>query len=607
MGDTARAWTLPLIGRRWLPAYRLAWIALFLITVASQIAMVVTTLRSEPAETAFRRVGLIAQSAPNGIILDRFGEASETKAVQSGDTLVAIDGHAVAPGMNWNDPSVVALLARPEGTRIRLTIRTGDAAPRAIVTMPSKAHLEQRYAYAGIDYIGHSRTILALTAIGSAPFLLTALLLFRRRARDPVVALISTGMVLNLAYLAQLYPPLPTWLKVLPLGASIPLLMIGLLFFPDSRLQGRTARWALALSVLSLFANFATPYLSEAWSTPLFVVQALAFLLAVVSVILRYRRLPPGMVRQQMRWVLFGLITCLALLAVYVAIQFILDASTDPALRIWLDIAGEALSSLESWAFSLGFLVSLLRYRLYDADALISRSAAYACLTLMLGAVFAGSETALEVAGGQFLGQNAGTFSAGVAAAIATAVVAPAHGRIHHWAEHRFQKGLVRLQQGLPRLLADMRETAELPVLLAVVLDRVAHGVRSSRAAVLLGTGRDWRVAATRDVDAADVEAWQSGCPEPATDGIDVDRDDPLFPVRVPLVLEDAGTIGWLLLGARPDGSLFGKDEREALAAVAEPIARAAFIVERRAIREASLHARIERLERALTVNAAST
>jgi hypothetical protein len=46
--------------------------------------------------------------------------------------------------------------------------------------------------------------------------------------------------------------------------------------------------------------------------------------------------------------------------------------------------------------------------------------------------------------------------------------------------------------------------------------------------------------------------------------------------MRVPLrVSRDAAPIGWVLLGPRPDGSFYGKDEQEALAEIARPLARA--------------------------------
>jgi hypothetical protein len=79
--------------------------------------------------------------------------------------------------------------------------------------------------------------------------------------------------------------------------------------------------------------------------------------------------------------------------------------------------------------------------------------------------------------------------------------------------------------------------------------------------------------------------------------------------MRVPLRVRHLGgaPIGWILLGPRPDGSFYGKDEQEALAEIADPVARAVQIVLLREKREAAgreeialLHARLASLEEAI-------
>jgi hypothetical protein len=60
---------------------------------------------------------------------------------------------------------------------------------------------------------------------------------------------------------------------------------------------------------------------------------------------------------------------------------------------------------------------------------------------------------------------------------------------------------------------------------------------------------------------------------------------------------EEAETIGWLVLGPRPDGSFFGKDERDALEHVAGPVARAIHIAQLRERREIEAEKRLGALE----------
>jgi hypothetical protein len=90
-------------------------------------------------------------------------------------------------------------------------------------------------------------------------------------------------------------------------------------------------------------------------------------------------------------------------------------------------------------------------------------------------------------------------------------------------------------------------------------------------------------VAAARGIEPADVE--------PAE-----------FPVIVKLrVGHSEAEIGTLLVGPRPDGSGLGKDEREALHDIADPVARAIRIVMAREERENATKKALAAIQRRLT------
>jgi hypothetical protein len=245
-------------------------------------------------------------------------------------------------------------------------------------------------------------------------------------------------------------------------------------------------------------------------------------------------------------------------------------------------------------AMALGLIVSILRYRLYDADAVIGRSAAYAVLTVGFVALFAASEKIIELLGQEYLGQNVGSLAGGVAAALAAVAIAPMHDRTRRWAERRFQKGLYRLRHALPPLVGDLRETAGLEQIAGATLDSLIEGVRASRAALIV---RD-QLLQGRNIAPSEVAEWRSGWTPATHDGVDVHPSDPLFPVRVPLEAEGHGRVGWLLLGSRPDGTLFGKSECNAIEEIAEPVARAIEVALRRQEREQQIETRLIALER---------
>lgn len=176
-------------------------------------------------------------------------------------------------------------------------------------------------------------------------------------------------------------------------------------------------------------------------------------------------------------------------------------------------------------------------------------------------------------------------------------LIAPLHGRIHQWTDARFQRALASMSNVLPRRVADMREYASLDDLLATVMGKLKTAVRARQSAVFFtsdaGSAKLAHVdGVTRDQALAWAEAWPDGDTLP-----DCARDDALFPMRLRLLAEGIGTVGWIMLGPRPDGTFYSTDEREALAALVDPVARAIHVFGQRGKRERDVTSRIEQLE----------
>lgn len=436
---------------------------------------------------------------------------------------------------------------------------------------------------------------LAIDLLPPALLVATAVLLFLRRGQDSVAALLSLSfLMMSAAFFASegFFRAIELgWVRDFFAHAGRALLMLVLLTFPDGRFSPRwSAPVALALVMWAPVAFF------RPWPLSVEYFGYLGFLgLSVLSIAIPYRRLPGGLERQQVRWVLFGFAAGTVLLAVATIVSLLPGGASAPGAKSWTALAAQSLAALGMASFALGLIVSLLRYRLYDAEAAISRSAGYALLTLLLGATFAVSARSLEYLVETYLGREAGGLPGAIAAGLALLLIAPLNDRVLGWAERRFNKGLVALRQDLPECMADLRETGELDELVDEVLDRVAAGVRASRAALLIGT-----VVATRNTSKAEVRAWvKDAAPDDAAASLDCRRADPLFPMRIPLRVRHARgkPLGWLLLGPRPDGSFYGRDERDALAGIADPVARALQIVLRREAREARTEARLAALE----------
>src|SRR5207253_6875500 len=231
-----------------------------------------------------------------------------------------------------------------------------------------------------------------------------------------------------------------------------------------------------------------------------------------------------------------------------------------------------------------GLLVALLRYRLYDAEFVISKSANIALITLGVAAVFAGTADGLKQIIVNYYGNNDSEGPIIFAAALSTVLVNPIQERVQRWSERRFQKNLFLLRDDLPEVARDMRETASLGEMLDEILARVDRGVRAVRSAAIV----NGCVFRARGLSVGEVEAWRVSAFAQDYKSDICEPTDKLFPIRVPLVpsSDDDEPIGYLLVGPRPDGSIPSRDEQKALKEVQESIARAIRTVIKREARE---------------------
>lgn len=554
---------LPEIEGRWLVPVKAVWFALL------AFALIGTTFGTWALGTSMRdsnrvwaELGL--RSTPGegqSIMVHPFGPAGRQAGIAPNSLLIAINGTPIIQGneravLERAGPSPMLRLASPgEASRELRLVRD----PRnALADEPG---LPVSYATLQAIILGSAFAI-------NIAFLAVAILLFRRRPRDPVAMLLSGGMLLIVGSDVGALPF--AWLETFQ-GNAVALgwtmVVIGLFAFPDGRFQ---PRWTFAGVPLALL-YLADKFFQVAKGYPLFLIL---MGLAVAAISHRYIVLPAGPARQQVKWSLLGFASGLACsMALSGSALIAPHFAADAAAGMWLQLGNVFFYTGIFVTISLGLLVSLLRFRLYDADAAISRSAGYAVLTLLLAGTFGASAKMIEWFFETSFGGDAGALPGAIGAGLAVVLITPMHNRIHRWAEGRFQSALRHLRRDVPDCVGDLRETAGMTEMLDEVLARILAGTRAVRAAVVI----DGETVAARGDGGAD------------------------FPVSVPLrVAYQQLEIGALLVGPRPDGSAPGKDERDALAEIADPIARAVRIVRRREETQHRLESQIAELRAAL-------
>lgn len=406
----------------------------------------------------------------------------------------------------------------------------------------------------------------------AAVLLTVAAILFRRRRRDPVAAMLSLSFLLWTISSSVDFsgPAIPVW-SILLDRLRFLLFAFALLLFPDGRWLPTWTR-SVATAIVGVFLLGASEAVGLLPTTAYLPLAIGCLLLAILALLVRFRAQASTMQKQQLKWVALGLV---------VGVSLILAARGGAAItaRMAMPFAGtvvlEALFQLGIVVIALGFLTSLLRYRLYDAETAISRSAVYAALTLSLVATFAACEALIELLGQRYFGAGIGNVSGAIAAAIAAVMLGPLHNRISGWAEDHFQRDLKILKKELPEQLTALSSGASVRHFGAVVLPHIERAVHAVRIALWI----DGAIVARRGMARLSRRRWSIIRQSRGADALLTHSDDPDFPLRMVLLCPFGKPRGWLLIGPRPDGSFYGKDDLDALAAIAPSLRHALFMV----------------------------
>jgi hypothetical protein len=229
----------------------------------------------------------------------------------------------------------------------------------------------------------------------------------------------------------------------------------------------------------SPYQSVANPLAVPALAAPLRAVNNVTWLVTTItipvaagSLVVRYRR-ARGIERQQMRW----LALAAALAAATVLALVALAPTGDEVLLGWLSAVCVALLPLATGA-------AILRYRLYDLDRIISRTLAYALLTLLLGLGYAGVVLGL----GQLLPNDSSLVVAAATLAVA-ALFQPARRRLQQATDRRFNRRRYDAATTIQAFSARLRQQVDLDTLTAELLAVVDQTMQPTRASLWLAPG----------------------------------------------------------------------------------------------------------------------
>jgi len=266
-----------------------------------------------------------------------------------------------------------------------------------------------------------------------------------------VPAIVLMGVLLPLLYPTGHLPSRRWRVVVVVAIVAVALAVIGIAFSPFSPGSGPAGvRNPLAVSgalasALSLMGTAAT------------LAVVVCFPLAAASLVVRYRR-ASGVERAQLKWFAF----VAALIGVAFAVAIVTSGATSGLLGVVSNAAWLLLFvGLALLPVAIG--IAVLRYRLYEIDRLISRTLAYAIVTVALLAVFGGAILLLSALLSPLTGGN--TLAVAGSTLLVAALFQPLRRRVQGLVDRRFNRRRYDAHVALDAFTARLRDEVDLETL----------------------------------------------------------------------------------------------------------------------------------------------
>jgi hypothetical protein len=210
---------------------------------------------------------------------------------------------------------------------------------------------------------------------------------------------------------------------------------------------------------------------------PALLLGALMAVLAVVSLVLRYRR-AAGVERAQVKW--FAAVAALSLPAL------ILGTAT-----FGMDGVGGIVSHLANLVSFVGFAllpiavgIAVLRYRLYEIDRLISRTIGYGVLTAIVGGLFVGFILVFQAVLAPLTRSN--EFAVAASTLLVFSLFQPLRRRVQRIVDRRFNRTRYNAEQTVAVFASRLRDEVDLEALRAAIISTVSAAVEPSSVSIWL-------------------------------------------------------------------------------------------------------------------------
>jgi signal transduction histidine kinase/ActR/RegA family two-component response regulator len=281
-------------------------------------------------------------------------------------------------------------------------------------------------------------------------------------------------------------------------GVGFGLVWLWVICFPGEvpRRDRISPAWALLASAVWYASriNYVTPGLPAA-IVPAFKGTCDAFLMGGgLAIATRNYRLAGPIGRRRVKWLLYGAYVAIVPLILARALTFL---DPDAWWYEWFYLA----TVIGMAGFPLGTLVAIVRYNLFDIDRLISATASYSLvLVVLVGLLLAVAPTLAHHASAA-MGMDA-TLAQVLSTLAIAALVVPLGGRLRALIERVFFAERHAFERGMQQVLRDLSTCTEPGEVTALLAERIAALLRPERLVLYAGTGDGFAPAFAWGVEA---------------------------------------------------------------------------------------------------------
>jgi hypothetical protein len=327
--------------------------------------------------------------------------------------------------------------------------------------------------------------MLALANIAVCLVVSTVIIL--RRPEDRMALIVALMLVtlgpLNLSESVAARPSLWQVPNQYLSDLCVALLLLVFALFPTGRFVPAWMRWPVVVMTVTSVAPAALANLKIRAVALGFVVFLAEAALLVVVQLYRYRRVSSPLHQQQTKWVVFGFAVLMTCWVIAFVPSLLVPVLAQPG-SLYLPVA-IAVQGVTLLLIPLSFGVAMLRYRLWDLDALINRALVYGPLTLTLTAVYAGLVIGLQtLLRGLIREDNALALVLSTLALVA--LIQPLRRRLQALIDRRFYRRTYDAAKTVAAFSATLRQEMDLEQLRVQVLAVVQETLQPAHASLWL-------------------------------------------------------------------------------------------------------------------------